>query len=108
MRKMNTIFAYFLTEYLPATVHIQELDKVIETFLEKEDLEMQREFIFELGTIIKQACFRDLVPFIEEHSCKHMLPFIAELFIKYLFDWVTKTPTALTAVQFLQMMKDEH
>ena len=102
---MSVIFSYFLTDYFNNQKHIEDIDKVIESFKSCEDEQMHQELIFELREIIKEANYRNLVPVIKEHSSKEMKPFFVELFVKYLCDKLTNTPTALNATFLRQISK---
>ncbi len=102
---MTIIFTYFLTNYFNKTQRIDDIDAVIYAFQSTEDEQMKQELIFELREIIREADYRKLVPIIAEHSGKEMKPFFAELFVKYLCDRLTNTPTALNAVFLKQISK---
>lgn len=102
---MLIIFTYFLTDYFTKTKRVEDIDTVIETFQSTEDEQMKQELIFELREMIQEADYRKLVPIIAEHSEKEMKPFFAELFVKYLCDRLTNTPTALNAVFLKQISK---
>ena len=102
---MLTIFAYFLTDYFNKTKRIEDIDKSIEAFKEREDASMQQELVNELRDAINKADYRCLVPLIEEHSGKEVYPFFAELLVKYVHDRLTDTPTTLNAVFMRQLSK---
>ncbi len=102
---MPVIFSYFLTDYFTNPKRIEDIDTVIKDFKSREDEQMHQELIFELREIIREANYRNLAPIIKEHSGKEMKPFFVELFVKYLCDKITTTPTALNATFLRQISK---
>ena len=92
---MNSI-KFFLTGYFNYSADNSELDCLIEKFKKEEPLTVQKILSNEIKQIIVCGAYVQLAFFIKQYGERIMRPHTAELFIKFLYNRLTDTPTEMT------------
>lgn len=73
-----------------------ELDDAIDECKRKEDAASLKQLVRECDDVIKTGKYAELITFLHEHCYSKLKPRFAELFIKYLRNRLTDTPTEMT------------
>ena len=93
--KNPELLGYFVECYYNQSVDNIELDDVVEDFKYSESSFVVKQLVSECCDIIKQGVGDEIVLFIRQNG-RRMRSHKAELFIKFLYNRLTDTPTEMT------------
>ncbi len=86
---------YFLECYLNQSMAMKDLDVLVRDFQQTEPLALQKNFISELGNIIKTKNYETVLEYIRK-SRGHLHIKVVELFVKYLYNKFSNIPSDVT------------